>query len=56
MPTDQQRAEQKLTEAERLAKDAAARAGGFLVRLAARTREEVEDIWAEAQSLSRSRK
>jgi hypothetical protein len=54
MPTDQQRAEGKVTEVERLAKNAATRTGGLLVRLLARTREEGEDIWAEAQSISRS--
>lgn len=56
MPTDQQRAEEKLTEAERLVKDAAARAGAALVRLLARAREEAEDIWAEAESKRRSSK
>jgi hypothetical protein len=54
MATDKQRAEDKILEAERLVADAAARAGGFLARLLARTREELEDIWAEAQSRSRS--
>jgi hypothetical protein len=53
MTTDQQRAEDKLKEAERLVEDAAARAGGFLARLVARSREEIEDIWAEARSHSR---
>ncbi len=56
MPTDQQRAEEKLKETERVVKDAAMRAGGFLVRLLARAREEAEDVWAEAQGISRSRK
>lgn len=54
MPTDQQRAEEKITETERLFKDASAGAGGVLVRLLARTREEVEDIWGEAQELRSS--
>ena len=56
MPTDQERAKEKLAEADRVVKDAATRAGSFLVRLLARTREEAEDIWAEAQSLSNSLK
>ncbi len=55
MATDQKRAEDKVKEAERLVENAAAQAGGFLARALARTREEVEDIWAEAQSVSRSR-
>ncbi len=55
MATDQQRAEDKVKEAERLVENAMARAGGFAARALARTREEVEDIWAEAQSASRSR-
>jgi redox-regulated HSP33 family molecular chaperone len=50
---DQQRAEEAVKEAERLAKDAATQAGGFLLRVLARAREEVEDVWAEAQSISR---
>lgn len=53
MTTDKQRAEDKLKEAERVVEDAAVRAAGFLARLLARTREELEDIWAEAQSRSR---
>jgi len=56
MATDQQRAEDKVKEAERLVEDAVARVGGFVARALARTREEVEDIWAEAQSASRSRR
>ena len=56
MPTDQQRAERAVQDAERIAKDAATRASGFIVRLMARAREEVEDVWAEAKSISRSRK
>ncbi len=55
MASDQQRAEEAVTEAERVVKDAANQAGGLLARLLARTREEVEDVWAEAQSISRSR-
>lgn len=53
MATDKQQAEDKVKEAERVVEDAAARAGDFLARLLARTREEIEDIWAEAQSRSR---
>ncbi len=53
MPTDQQRADEKVTEAERVVADAAARASGFVVRFLARAREEIEDVWAEAQSRSR---
>ncbi len=56
MPTDQQRAEEKVKDAERAASEAATRAGTFVARLLARTREEIEDVWAEAQSISRSRK
>lgn len=56
MATDQQRAEDKVKEAERVVEDVAARAGGFLARLAARTREEIEDMWAEAKSVSGTRK
>ncbi len=56
MPTDQQRAEEKVNDAERAVQDATARAGSLVVRLLARTREEVEDIWAEAQIISRSRR
>ncbi len=55
MATDQQRAEQKVKEAERAVEDATTRAGTFLARLLARSREEIEDIWAEAQSISRNR-
>lgn len=53
MTTDQQRAEAKVKEAERAMEDAAARASGFVVRALARAREEIEDVWAEAQSRSR---
>jgi F0F1-type ATP synthase membrane subunit b/b' len=56
MATDQQRAEEKVKEAERVLEDAAARAGSIVARLLARTREEAEDIWAEAKSLSRSKR
>lgn len=56
MPADQKRAEETVQDAERIVKDAATRAGGFLVKLLARAREEVEDVWAEAQSISHSRK
>jgi hypothetical protein len=54
--TDQQRAEEKVKHAERLLEDAATRAGGFVARLVARTREEAEDIWAEAKSITSTRK
>jgi hypothetical protein len=53
MATDKQRAEDRVKEAERVMEDAAARAAGFIARFLARTREEIEDIWAEAQSRSR---
>jgi F0F1-type ATP synthase membrane subunit b/b' len=56
MADDQQRAEQKVKEAERFVEEAAARAGSFVARMLARTREEVEDIWAEAKSSSRRQK
>lgn len=55
MATDQQRAEEKVKEAEHRVQATAARAGSVLARVLARTREEMEDIWAEAQSISRSR-
>ncbi len=55
MATDQQRAEEAVKQAEHVVKDAATQAGGLLARLLARAREEVEDVWAEAQSISRSR-
>jgi hypothetical protein len=54
MTADKQRAEDTLKEAERVVGDAAARAGGMLARLLARTREEIEDIWAEARSRSQN--
>lgn len=56
MPTDQRRAEKAVQDAERIVKDAAMRASGFVVRLMVRAREEVEDVWAEAKSISRSRR
>lgn len=56
MPTDQQRAEEKVKDAERVVNDAAARVASFLARFLARAREEAEDVWAEAQSISRARK
>jgi hypothetical protein len=54
--TDQQRAEEKVGEAERALKDATTRAGDFFIHVLARAREEAEDIWAEARSVSRSHK
>ncbi len=56
METDQQRAEEKVKDAERAVTEAAERAGTFVARVLARTREELEDVWAEAQSISRSRR
>ncbi|MFZ1995848.1 MAG: hypothetical protein WAU75_17180 [Solirubrobacteraceae bacterium] len=53
MTSDQQRAEAKVKEAERIVEDAAARASVFVARCLARAREEIEDVWAEAQSRSR---
>jgi hypothetical protein len=55
MPTDQERAADTVSEAERRVQEAATKAGGFLARALARTREEIEDVWAEARSVSRSR-
>jgi hypothetical protein len=52
--TDKQRAEDRVKEAERVVQDAAARAGGLVVRFVARAREEIEDVWAEAQSRARN--
>ncbi len=54
MATDKQRAQDKVQEAERVVEDAAARATGFVARALARSREEIEDIWAEAKSRSQS--
>jgi hypothetical protein len=46
-------AEQASHDVERVAEDFAARASRWAVRFAARAREEMEDIWAEAQSIRR---
>lgn len=54
MTTDKQRAEDRVKQAERVVEDAAVRAGSFVARFLARAREEIEDVWAEAQSRSRS--
>jgi hypothetical protein len=43
--------EQLFHDAERVAEDVAARASRWAVRFAARAREEIEDIWAEAQNI-----
>jgi hypothetical protein len=43
--------EQVVDDVERVAEDLAARASRWAVRFAARAREEMEDIWAEAQSI-----
>ncbi len=55
MTSDEQRAEEKLRQAERLVAEAAAKAATGLTRFVARTREEIEDVWAEAQSIGQSR-
>jgi hypothetical protein len=41
-----------MDEAEKILDDAVARARATVVRFLARAREETEDIWAEAKSLS----
>ena len=40
-------------DAERMAEEWAGRIGRWIVRGAARAKEEAEDIWAEAQALRR---
>lgn len=45
--------EQVFHDAERVAEEFAAHASRWAVRFAARAREEMEDIWAEAQSIRR---
>jgi hypothetical protein len=50
-----ERAEQVVSDFERTAEEAAARAGDWIVRVADRLREEAEDIWAEAQAIRRGR-
>ena len=50
---DRAQAEDAFHDAERVAEELAARAGRWAVRFAARAREEMEDIWAEAQSIRR---
>jgi hypothetical protein len=44
-------ASQAFDDVERVAEDLAARASRWVVRFGARAREEMEDIWAEAQSI-----
>jgi hypothetical protein len=44
-----------LERAEELVDEWSRRLGGWLARTAARTREEAEDVWAEAQSLRRGK-
>lgn len=51
-----QQRDDTIRSAEHAVEDAANRTGRFLARLIARTREEAEDIWAEAQAMSRSRR
>ncbi len=55
MRFDDQRAEEVVGEVERVVSDAAKRASTFLIRLGARAKEEAEDIWAEAKSMSERR-
>jgi hypothetical protein len=50
-----ERAEQVVSDLERAAEEAAARAGDWIVRAADRLREEAEDIWAEAQAIRRGK-
>ena len=48
-----ERAAQVVSDLERAAEQAAAKAGDWIARAAARLREEAEDIWAEAQAIRR---
>jgi hypothetical protein len=48
-----ERAEQAVSDLERTAEQAAAKAGDWIARAGARLREEAEDIWAEAQAIRR---
>jgi hypothetical protein len=48
-----ERAERVVSELERAAEQAAAKAGDWIARAAERLREEAEDIWAEAQAIRR---
>jgi hypothetical protein len=50
-----ERAEQVVSDLERAAEQAAAKAGDWIVRVADRLREEAEDIWAEAQAIRRGK-
>jgi hypothetical protein len=43
-----------VANAERIAEEWAERAGRWLLRAAARAKEEAEDIWAEAQEVRRN--
>jgi F0F1-type ATP synthase membrane subunit b/b' len=48
-----ERAEHVVSDLERAAENAAARAGDWIARATDRLREEAEDIWAEAQAIRR---
>jgi hypothetical protein len=45
------RAERVVSDAEKAAEQAAAKAADWIARAGARLREEAEDIWAEAQAI-----
>jgi hypothetical protein len=45
------RAERVVSDAERAAEQAAAKAADWIARAGARLREEAEDIWADAQAI-----
>jgi hypothetical protein len=47
------RAQRVVSDAEKAAEQAAAKAADWIVRAAERVREEAEDIWAEAQAVHR---
>jgi hypothetical protein len=48
-----ERADRVVSDLERAAEQAAAKAGDWIARATERLREEAEDIWAEAQAIRR---
>ena len=48
-----ERAEKVVSDLERAAEQAAAKAGDWIARASERLREQAEDIWAEAQAIRR---
>ncbi len=53
-PSRTETAERAVADAERVAEEWAERIGRWVLRTAARAREEAEDIWAEAQQVRRN--